>query len=192
MARAGSMVLAIAILLGGCNGLVNAEDIRATTSDGRTVVLRSDKTWEFVESNDKDEDPASQYEEGREAILRGDFRVAYDLLQPLGDQGHAKAQNALGVLYGKDGWAGKDDGQAMRWFRKAADQGNPQAMFNLGVRYERVGDELEAERWYLMAADKGLSQAARRLGVMFERAGMIGNAGKWYRKAREMEEREQR
>ena len=177
-------VVGFVMLSVGC-WQVGAEDIQAKTLDGRSVVLRSDNTWEFVEEMDRD--PDNQYQEGIEAMQRGDFRIAYDLLHPLAEQGDPGAQISLGALYLKEGWVGKDKSQATRWFRKAADQGDARGMYNLGIMLERSGDDFGAERWYRKAVDKGVSEAARRLGVIYEKAGMLGNAGKWYKRAREME-----
>ena len=53
----------------------------------------------------------------------------------------------------------KDEDEAARWFRKAADQGNAWAQYSLGKMYERgIGvarDEAEAARRYREAADQG-------------------------------------
>ena len=60
----------------------------------------------------------------------------------------------------------------MEWYRKAAEQGNAAAQYNLGVRYEtgRGGlpkDEAKAVEWYRKAAEQGDADARnnlRRLG----------------------------
>ena len=53
----------------------------------------------------------------------------------------------------------QDDGEAVKWFRLAADQGDVSAQFNLGVMYgagEGVPqDDGEAVKWYRLAADQG-------------------------------------
>jgi TPR repeat protein len=51
-------------------------------------------------------------------------------------QGFAAAQAVLGNMYRKGEGVEKDAVQALRWFRKAAEQGVAQAQYNLGVRYE--------------------------------------------------------
>jgi TPR repeat protein len=54
--------------------------------------------------------------------------------------------------------AGQDYDEAMRWFRKAADQGNAAAQDNLGWLYETGSDVArdygEAMHWYRKAADQ--------------------------------------
>jgi TPR repeat protein len=59
----------------------------------------------------------------------------------------------------------------MRWYRRAADQGNSQAQVNLGRLYERgmgvAKDNAQAIRWYGLAAGQGNTDAEnnlRRLG----------------------------
>jgi TPR repeat protein len=53
--------------------------------------------------------------------------------------------------------------EAMKWFRKAADQGNPRAQHNLGFMYANgegvVNDLAEAVKWYRKAADQGYRDA---------------------------------
>ena len=61
--------------------------------------------------------------------------------------------------------------EAMRWWRKAAEQGLAEAQFNLGHRY-REGrgvkqDDREAVRWYRKAAEQGYANAQALLGVMY-------------------------
>ena len=65
----------------------------------------------------------------------------------------------LGRMYEEGCGVGKDELEAARWYRKAADAGNVKGMGYLGAMYEEgrgVGkDELEAVRWYRKAADAG-------------------------------------
>jgi len=53
----------------------------------------------------------------------------------------------------------KPNAAGVRWFRKAADQGNAEAQFNLGYMYWKglgVGqDYVKAHMWYNLAASKG-------------------------------------
>ena len=87
----------------------------------------------------------------------------------------------------------KDDEEAIKWYRKAAEQGFAEAQYNLGVCYgtgEGVTmDEVEAVNWYRKAADQRYAPAQSNLGVMYETGqGVAKNyteAVKWYRKAAE-------
>ncbi len=70
-----------------------------------------------------------------EAYQRGDYVTALRILRQLADQGNAKAQYNLGVLYANGQGVTQDYREAVRWFRKAADQGDADAQTNLGVMY---------------------------------------------------------
>ena len=65
----------------------------------------------------------------------------------------------------------QDYSEAVRYFRKAADQGFANAQFNLGNSY-RNGDGVaqdcsEAARWYRKAADQGDADAQLSLGALY-------------------------
>jgi TPR repeat protein len=55
--------------------------------------------------------------------------------------------------------------EAVKWFRKAAEQGHAKAQYALGRSYEMglgvVADYEEAAKWYRKAAEQGDSEAAR-------------------------------
>ena len=50
-------------------------------------------------------------------------------------QGNAAAQNNPGVMDITGKGVPKNDAEAMKWYRKAAKQGDTDAMFNLGIMY---------------------------------------------------------
>ena len=58
------------------------------------------------------------------------------------------------------------------WYRKAADQGNASAQYNLGLMYWRSQgvpqDYAAAVSWYRKAADQGHADAQFNLGIMYE------------------------
>ena len=51
------------------------------------------------------------------------------------EQGDAKAQSNLGVMYYKGQGVTRNYAEAAKWFRKAAEQGFAEAQYNLGVMY---------------------------------------------------------
>ena len=61
--------------------------------------------------------------------------------------------------------------EAVRWYRKAAEKGHPDAQNALGFRYlqgEGVGrDPAEALKWFSKAADQGNAEAENNLGWMY-------------------------
>lgn len=81
-------------------------------------------------------------------------------------------QYNFGVMYANGQGVVKDEAEAVRWFRKAAEQGTAGAQHNLGFMYENgygvKKDKVEAVRWYLLAADQGgeeSKEAVKRLVV---------------------------
>ena len=59
----------------------------------------------------------------------------------------------------------QDYAEAVRWYRKAADQGDADAQFCLGVMYYNGNgvkqDYAEAVRWYFKAAEQGHEEAKK-------------------------------
>ena len=75
-------------------------------------------------------------------------------------------------MYYTDEGVPENDAEAVRWFRKAAEQGDAWAQNNLGYAY-RLGwgvpeDDAEAVRWYRKAAAQGHADAQNNLGVMYK------------------------
>lgn len=67
----------------------------------------------------------------------------------------------------------RDPAQAVTWYEKAAEQGNANAAFNLGVAYSNgagVQQNIqEAARWFRRAAAAGVINAQFNLGLLYER-----------------------
>jgi hypothetical protein len=76
-----------------------------------------------------------QFEDAVAAYERGDFVTAYQLLEPLAEQGNDEAQYNLGGMYAEGRGVQQNYGKAVKWFRKAAEQGNAMAQYNLGGMY---------------------------------------------------------
>jgi len=96
--------------------------------------------------------------------------------------------------YGFRGGVSQDEKEALKWFLKAAEQGNADAQRNIGFWYHlgRGGvpqDEKEALKWYLKSAEQGNAKAQCSLGGMFADGKGVpkdyGEAVKWYLKAAE-------
>jgi len=83
--------------------------------------------------------------------------------------------------------------EAVKSYRKAAEQGSADAQNNLGVMYNNAWgvtqDYAEAVKWYRKAAEQGLASAQNNLGVMYNNAWGVtkddAEAVKWFRKAAE-------
>ena len=102
---------------------------------------------------------------GVEAYERGDYATAVREWRPLAEQGHAKAQTALGVMYDFGRGVPEDDAEAVKWYRLAAEQGYAKAQYFLGSMYysgESVReDNVQAYAWMNLAAAQGTKSAAK-------------------------------
>ena len=111
---------------------------------------------------------AGPYEDAVAAYEAGDYVTAYRLQLPLAEDGFAKAQVNLGIMYAYGRGVPQDDAEAVEWFRRAADQGDAFAQHNLGVFYQAgrgvLLDGTDAVRWFRKAADQGLADAQYDLG----------------------------
>ena len=82
----------------------------------------------------------------------------------------------------------KDAAEAVKWFRKAADQGNALAQFNLGFCYSKgdgvTKDSVQTVEWYRKAAEQGDTKSQNNLGFCCERGDGVAKdeveAYKWY------------
>ena len=65
----------------------------------------------------------------------------------------------------------QDHKEALKWYQKAAEQGNASAQGNLGDMYEFgkgvTQDYAEALNWYRKAADQGNSYGQNNMGRMY-------------------------
>eukprot|EP01049_Picozoa_sp_SAG25_P009007 SAG25_NODE_857_length_5044_cov_2.869970_3_plen_674_part_00 len=128
-----------------------------------------------------------------------DKQAAFDAFRELASERKAatwivlEAQISLGACYRHGIGVEQDDAEAVKWFRKAAEQGNSRAQNSLGNCYWRgIGIEkhkVQAVKWYCKAAEQGNSTAQYSLGNCY-RTGLgiekdAEEAMKWYRKAAE-------
>jgi TPR repeat protein len=114
---------------------------------------------------------SADFDKGLAAAERGDYATALREWHPLAEQGHAKAQFNLRVMYADGEGIQQDYGQAVEWYRRAAKQGYAMAQYNLGVMYANgrgvAQDYGQAIEWYRRAAKQGYAEAQNNLGVMY-------------------------
>jgi TPR repeat protein len=108
------------------------------------------------------------------AWFHRDYATALRLWREIAEQGDAKAQIKLGLMYELGQGVPQDNAEALKWYGLAAAH-DPTAQFNLGAMYEFGNDRLglaqdyaEAFNWYLRAADQGDANAQLHLGTMYE------------------------
>ena len=75
-------------------------------------------------------------------------------------------------IYAKGEGVSQDDAEAVRWFRLAAEQGDAEAQYNLGLIFvtgtDVPQDDTVAAKWFRLAADQGRYEAQFRLACMYE------------------------
>jgi TPR repeat protein len=74
---------------------------------------------------------AGPWEDGMAAYNRGDYLPAVRLFRPLAEQGNAKAQKVLGVMFRKGEGVPKSAVRARMWFALAAKRGDTGAKAGL-------------------------------------------------------------
>lgn len=117
-------------------------------------------------------DAAAQSDLADEYYQQGNHAKAFEWNTKAAGQGHAAAQNNLGVMYEFGKGVHQDDQKAVEWYTKAAGQGYAAAQYNLGLMYysgegERQ-DYHKAVEWFTKAANQGYADAQNNLGWIYE------------------------
>ena len=76
----------------------------------------------------------------------------------------------IGTCYAEGKVVAKDEAEAVRWYRKAADQGYAEAQCRLGKWYTyhlTIGEKSQAAMWYRKAAEQGHVVAQHELGLLY-------------------------
>ena len=101
---------------------------------------------------------------------------------------NASAQYQLGLRYDNGDGVQKDSAEAVKWFRKAAEQGYAPAQNEYGKHLMNERDVVEAVMWFRKAADQGYDKAQNNLGICYATGQGVKKdmveAVKWYRKAK--------
>jgi TPR repeat protein len=114
-------------------------------------------------------------------------------LKEMAYAGDVTSQVRLGVIYLTGDGVAKDDAEAMKWLRKAADQDNALAERYLAEMYFKgrgvPANNMEAAKWLRMAAEQGDAESEHNLAVLYAQGlGVPRNlkqAVEWMRKAAE-------
>jgi DNA polymerase III epsilon subunit len=116
------------------------------------------------------DDPAS-------AGVRDDHVLVEPLLRKAAELGHPEAQFCLGALHASGVFVDYDDLEALRWYNRSADQGHPEAAFQI-VKYLLLDppetrkthaprlSEPDTKRLLGIAAGGGHAEAQFRLGLI--------------------------
>lgn len=141
---------------------------------------------------------------GLDAYYASSYAEAHALLRPLAEQGVARAQFRMAVMYQRGRGVEPNAELAQEWARKslpnlrrAAEAGEAWAQSDLGTLYEQGfvldKDEAEAVRWYRRAATQGYAGAQTNLGVMYAQGRGVEQSREqavlWLRRAAEQGDR---
>jgi len=104
---------------------------------------------------------------------------------------YVEVQFSLGKRYYDGLGVAKDEMEAVKWFRKGADQNHAGAQYMLGTCYHSgrgvAKDEMEAVKWFRKAAEQDHAGAQYKLGICYHSGrGVVKDemeAVKWYLKA---------
>lgn len=105
--------------------------------------------------------------------------------------GDAAGEEAVGSIYLRGAGVPKDPAEALKWLRKAADQGYDAAQMEIGWMYDHgegvPKDDGAAAEWYRKAAEQGHAPAEVLLGAMYVQGRGVPKddkaAAEWFRKA---------
>lgn len=130
------------------------------------------KDWrqavDYFEQAAEAELPEAQY---KLSFYMKDDTDAFDLCRKAAEQGHAEAQNRLGLLYRKGEGVEKNSSKGVEWYKKSAENGCSWGQYNLAICYangEGISkNEKSAFEWYLKAANQGLAEAQNRVGIYY-------------------------
>ena len=114
---------------------------------------------------------APDFDKGKEAYNKGETDL--QKWQGLAEQGNAKAQFNLGVIYDSGRGVPEDDRRAVFWYSEAAKRGDANAQNNLGVMYANgrgvPKNDRQAMFWFHEAAERGNENAKNNLGFMYSK-----------------------
>lgn len=119
------------------------------------------------------------------------YSEAAPLFRQAAEKGHADAQNFLGIYYSEGNYVTKNEQEAVKWYKKSADQGNKYAQSNLAYRYLKGEGGVEKSKekaleLFQKSAEQGLVSAQYKLGSLYSE--YVGTHNKvksfeWYKKA---------
>jgi TPR repeat protein len=97
---------------------------------------------------------AGPWEDGMASYNRGDYAPAIRLFRPLAEQGNAKAQSVLGVMYRRGEGVARSSVRAFLWFSRAAARGDARAKAQLReVSQTMTPEELSQAREMAQACE---------------------------------------
>ena len=151
----------------------------------KRVVLTEDVDFSLIEKTENTSKAieafnAKRYDEAYRLFMKSDLE-------------NKVVQYFLGRMYAYGQGVQKNEYEAVKWYRRAAEQGHTSAQNNLGIMYKGgrgvTKDDYEAVKWFRKSAEQGDCMGQCNLGQMYlDGRGVVQNdyeAVKWFRKASE-------
>jgi len=121
------------------------------------------------------------------------YKNAFPGMGRLANSGSAMAQAIYGVMYETGRGTGKNDMEAVRWYRKSSEQGNAIGQKNLGWMYANglgvAKNLVESVKWYRRSAEQGSASGQKKLAWAYESGSgvekSLSEAVRWYRRSAE-------
>ena len=115
----------------------------------------------------------ADYSNGVIFMMVGQGKIAVSEFKKAAAEGHIEATYSLGYMYENAvGGIEKDYSEALKWYRRAVDLGDPKSQYMLASMYNRGrGVEIDQEQavsYYQMSADQGYAWAEYFLGLKLE------------------------
>jgi TPR repeat protein len=109
----------------------------------------------------------NDFQNGWDAYVKKNYKIAYELWLPLAEKGNSKAQFFLGFMHDLGFGIPENDKEAVKWYRLAAEQGDSRAELFTGFIYDlELGvakNSREAFKWYQLAAKGGYHEARTKI-----------------------------
>ena len=175
-----------------------AEDSQSPEQEPIQVASTANIIEEKSADEIADEARKAELEKGIRAYYDGDYNTSFELLYPLAEEGEARAQFRIGVMYRYGRSVSKNADLSEKWFTLAlptvlrkAQTGEAWAQTDLGTAYELgvslTQDFERAAYWYRLAAEQNYPGAQTNLGVLYANGeGVDYNRSKavfWLKKA---------
>jgi uncharacterized protein len=117
---------------------------------------------------------------------RGFATARFELIRRRALEGSIPAASMLGYCYDQGFLTRPSRRSAIRWYRVAAQAGEPQAQYNLALVYldrPTSRNAAQSEYWFRRAALLNHTKAITNYAVALENRGERQRAAKWYEKA---------
>jgi TPR repeat protein len=136
-------------------------------------------------------DIGTELNEAMAAFKAENYGLAMSRFKPLAEDGGARAQSYVAVMYEGGYGVQQDFHEAIRWYLMAAEQGDAYSEARLGFLYERDTavhhDDRLAARWYEKAAEQGDVHSQANIATLYRDGRGVAQdfqqAARWYARA---------